>query len=112
MTADTAGVDNRPSLPIQIFPTPFAAAMRQMTGIAVSEKYLPSPDTTRVDPATSRTVLADTHGWHAHPLHAPCSRTFQIISRQRVERRLHEILQVMLLLENLDLKVARQYEQP
>ena len=50
MTADTAGVDSKPSLPIQTFPTPFAAAMRQMTGIAVSEKNLPSPETTSVEP--------------------------------------------------------------
>ena len=50
MTAETAGVDRRPPDPIQIFPTPFAAAMRQITGIAVSEKYLPSPETTKVLP--------------------------------------------------------------
>ena len=48
--AETAGVDRRPSLPIQTFPTPFAAAMRQMIGIAVSEKYLPSPETNKVLP--------------------------------------------------------------
>ena len=53
MIAETAGVESRPPDPIQIFPTPFAAAMRQMTGIAVSEKYLPSPETTKVLPKES-----------------------------------------------------------
>ena len=55
--AETAGVDRRPSFPIQTFPTPFAAAMRQMTGIAVSEKYLPSPETTKVQPAGDLNAL-------------------------------------------------------
>ena len=57
MTADTAGVDISPSFPIQILPTPFAAAMRHMTGIAVSEKNLPSPDTTKVLPAGEKCDL-------------------------------------------------------
>ena len=110
MTADTAGVDSKPSLPIQILPTPFAAAMRQMTGIAVSEKYLPSPDTTSVEPDETKAdetltrlrILCSANVYTQRSLIG----TFEVISRQRVECSLHEVLQVMLLLEDLDLQVA------
>ncbi len=103
MTADTAGVDSKPSLPTHILPTPFAAAMRQMTGIAVSEKYLPSPETTRVLPMLQRTKsqYSQTFLWKA--MFVRDAITFEVISRQGIESGLHKVLQVMFLLKDFDL---------
>ncbi len=103
MTADTAGVDSKPSLPIHILPTPFAAAMQQMTGIAVSEKYLPSPETTRVLPMLHRTKSQCSLVFNAKTMFVRDALTFEVISRQGIESGLHKVLQVMFLLKDCDL---------
>mmetsp|Transcript_21947 Transcript_21947/g.51324 ORF Transcript_21947/g.51324 Transcript_21947/m.51324 type:complete len:347 (-) Transcript_21947:198-1238(-) len=52
ITAEVAGVDSKPPVPHQTLPTPLARAILMMIWIAVLFQNRPSPDTTKVPPAT------------------------------------------------------------
>ena len=74
-----------------------------MTGIAVSEKYLPSPETTRVLPMLHRTKSQYSGIVDAKTMFVRDAVTFEVISRQGIESGLHKVLQVMFLLKHCDL---------
>jgi hypothetical protein len=93
--------------------TPLAAAMRMMVAQEGLVRYLPSPETTRVQPAGSQDVSSlAVEALLQADLQKCTAPTLELLGRQCIESGLHEVLQVVFLLEHSDLQQQQERGTP